>query len=797
MRSSLTEPHAMPGTNSYPASSVFGYQPSPQPPYQPKQQSRLVLAPAEGWLPLLLLAVAVYSVVYSVMMAINVNHNFVLWITTAIGLLVGLSIAKSKHFPQIILHVAACIIGYWLALFLTSYLAYHISILYLLSTLRTIISSGFALTETQNSDLIFLFYLSFLCFFLGYFGSWLVYRAHLPWLVAFVYIAIMLVNLNYVSKSDPSFLVVILLGSLLLLIARMQLANQLAQWKSDGLHTDHVWLKSLTTRFLQVAAVFLVLILPLSWLTPIATQPAAGTALWSNLDNAWANLAHGRLPALNNPNGLFSPYNSNTNFFGNQLTITGSVNLPNGPVLSYTSAPQQGQYLESFTFNTFDGHTWTEQGTNANQSFPANATLPSDVPNPSSSLLSTQVTIIAPPDGTKTYIFAPAQPTNFTVPITILSGNSGSFTSTWTQTTALTRNEHYEVSWMVPDSSPADLETLPLPDSTLSNWPPDPNEDALHQYYLQTPSDLSRQVLATAQQWTTGATNAYDAVSDLQAHLSNPANFTYSLNNPAVPANTDAVTWLLQTKQGYCTYFATAMTVMARLLNIPARIVNGFSQGSYDAKTNTWIVNGSDAHSWVQVYFPGSGWINFDPTPGFSLGNSVHPTASPTSAPTKQPAKPKPTPAPVQHKAGAQPTPTSHQNQALGGNASPARSLLLLVALLLLLGTLAALGILLMQRRSRRARLQPIESVYARLCRVASLIGSPPASWQTPYEYTFSLSRRFPQAAGTLRHLTDLFVRERWASPQQAPDPGEKQELERLWPRLRNMLLHPSLHKER
>src|SRR5437763_1387279 len=86
-----------------------------------------------------------------------------------------------------------------------------------------------------NSDMVFLFYLSFLSFFLGYFGAWLTYRAHLPWLVALVYCSILLINLGYTNQAqDQSLLVIILLTSLMLLIARVQLARQLASWTSEG-----------------------------------------------------------------------------------------------------------------------------------------------------------------------------------------------------------------------------------------------------------------------------------------------------------------------------------------------------------------------------------------------------------------------------------------------------------------------------------------------------------------------------------------------------------------------------------
>src|SRR5262249_6048041 len=156
----------------------------------------------------------VYCVVYAVTAAISIDHDTVLWITTALGLLSGLVVSKSRVLPQAILHIGACLIGYWLVLFLISTLAYQASVLDLISSLRSFVTNGLILSRSQDSEMIFLFYLSFLCFFLGYFGSWLIYRARLPWLVALVYVSIMLVDLNYISKRDLSFLVVILVGAL-------------------------------------------------------------------------------------------------------------------------------------------------------------------------------------------------------------------------------------------------------------------------------------------------------------------------------------------------------------------------------------------------------------------------------------------------------------------------------------------------------------------------------------------------------------------------------------------------------
>src|SRR6266516_3582196 len=190
----------------------------------------LTLTPSEGWLAMLLLSVAIYSVVFSIISANWVSNSFILLL-------------------------AACLAGHWISIWLTSVIAFHISWLLLLENLRTVISGGLITSASPNSEVVFLFYLTFLCFFLGYFGAWLIYRAHLPWLVAFVYCAIMLVNLNFI-KQDRSYLVVIMLGALILLIARIQLVNQLTQWTNEGLHTDRAWLRNISRRYVQIGSLF-------------------------------------------------------------------------------------------------------------------------------------------------------------------------------------------------------------------------------------------------------------------------------------------------------------------------------------------------------------------------------------------------------------------------------------------------------------------------------------------------------------------------------------------------------------
>ena len=111
----------------------------------------------------------------------------------------------------------------------------------------------------------------------------------------------------------------------------------------------------------------------------------------------------------------------------------------------------------------------------------------------------------------------------------------------------------------------------------------------------------------------------YAAAATLEAWFRQPSlgGFVYDEQPPVPAANQPAlVQFVTQTKRGYCQHFAGAMALMLRYLGIPARVAAGFTSGSYDANSHEWTVTDHEAHTWVEVYFPGWGWIPFDPTPG-------------------------------------------------------------------------------------------------------------------------------------------------------------------------------------
>jgi hypothetical protein len=116
-----------------------------------------------------------------------------------------------------------------------------------------------------------------------------------------------------------------------------------------------------------------------------------------------------------------------------------------------------------------------------------------------------------------------------------------------------------------------------------------------------------------ANQIVARAANSYDKARAIENYLQ--SRYTYTLTFAGKPGNDPLAHFLFETHAGHCEYFASAMTILLRTLNIPAREVNGFLPGEYNDLGGDYIVRASDAHSWVEAYFPENGWITFDPTP--------------------------------------------------------------------------------------------------------------------------------------------------------------------------------------
>ncbi len=162
----------------------------------------------------------------------------------------------------------------------------------------------------------------------------------------------------------------------------------------------------------------------------------------------------------------------------------------------------------------------------------------------------------------------------------------------------------YTAYWIPEEPSP---EALRAAQSDDPEW--------VRRRYLQVP-DLDPGVVALARRVASGAANRHDAAAAVERFLRD--GYEYALDS--VHGDADPLAdFLLRNRQGHCEYFASAMVILLRTLGIPARIVNGFYGGEVNEVGGYTAIRKEDAHSWVEVFFPGHGFVTFDPTPPVAL----------------------------------------------------------------------------------------------------------------------------------------------------------------------------------
>ncbi len=173
---------------------------------------------------------------------------------------------------------------------------------------------------------------------------------------------------------------------------------------------------------------------------------------------------------------------------------------------------------------------------------------------------------------------------------------------------ALTESDFYYADSIVPLTSKEQLRNAP------QTYPAE-----IAGRYLLLPESVTERTRELANELTKGLDNPYDKARAIEAYL---RTYPYSLNvRPPSSAQDIADYFLFDLKTGYCDYYATAMIVMARSVGIPSRLVIGYASGDYNARDETYTVREKHAHSWVEVYFPEIGWVEFEPTASLPLIN--------------------------------------------------------------------------------------------------------------------------------------------------------------------------------
>lgn len=308
----------------------------------------------------------------------------------------------------------------------------------------------------------------------------------------------------------------------------------------------------------------------------------------------------------------------------------------------------------------------------------------------------------------------------------------------------------YSIISDVPITTPGVLRA-----ASTEEWP----QDFLAQY-TQLPDDLPDRVRALADRITEDAPTTYDRVLAVQRWLR--TNTLYNLNIPPDPEGVDAVDhFLFERREGFCEHLASAMVVLLRAEGIPARFAVGFHEGERNPFTGYLEVRESDAHAWVEVYYPSIGWVQYDPTHGTPVAEGG--LASSFVAPEVFRAigafLGSITPEPVKQALGS----LARGVGALAKGAVAAWPAVVAGLVILLLGSWA-----ISHRSARRRSAQPVgaAAAFAAVCTVFDARGHPRPASATPAEHLSHLLRTDEMARavqGDLSRVVATFERDRFA----------------------------------
>jgi transglutaminase-like putative cysteine protease len=339
-------------------------------------------------------------------------------------------------------------------------------------------------------------------------------------------------------------------------------------------------------------------------------------------------------------------------------------------------------------------------------------------------------------------------------------------------------NQQYTATSLVTEAEDTQLREAP---TEYDQWVKD--------RYLSLPATVPQRVRDLAEEIVglAGAANPYDKAKAIETHLR--TKYKYNTSIPLPPTGADRVDWFLfQGKEGYCEYYAGAMVVMLRHLGIPARMASGYAPGTYDAKAGAYIVKESAAHTWPEVYFPGYGWVEFEPTPSQAVV-AHQPLSNPDI--TDISAIPNPVSSPVSDPRDDE---RSRTNPGLAGGATgltgDAGTMLGVGLAMLAVAALFAVftwWVPVLPWARKRSAVVTAGHYYGRMLGWARLLGIGPSSHQTPYEFGETVAREVPGTTLFTRTISRAYVRERFSREGIPVD--ERLASHRAWDSLRSRFL--------
>jgi len=452
-------------------------------------------------------------------------------------------------------------------------------------------------------------------------GAWGLFRRGTVWPALLPGGVILLINSYYYVGEELELYLAAYLVLALLLLARMNLLAQEHEWQGARV----AYTPEMRFEFLRAGLIAAVILVTVAWVGQRVTTASASPqaeAAWRQVSGTWSVVRENFERLFNS---VRNPGITAEDFYGDSLTLGGASSLTDRQMMTVALAPiaaetgPDGQrpaedvelpdvpryYWRAAAYQQYlEGRWQTGDNLEFREQDPARGALRQASYRLRVDLSATFTSFLA----ASSRLYVLPQPRLVDRPSTfeVIVGPGGLIdpVSVRAQTLLTGDDRRYRV---VASVSVADQQSLRVAGTDYPEW--------VRAYYLQLPETITPRTRALARQIVTeaGATTPFDQAQAITRWLRQ--NITYDLAIEAPPQGAEPIDWFLfESRRGYCNYYASAMVLMLRSLDIPARMAVGFAQGEFDPVTGQYVVRERNAHAWPEVYFPNYGWIEFEPT---------------------------------------------------------------------------------------------------------------------------------------------------------------------------------------
>jgi transglutaminase-like putative cysteine protease len=583
---------------------------------------------AEGWSTLFLLLLLLSIAALTISQAEFTEGTHILGFVGIVAVLAGLFLAKSNFTPGTA-HLYAFLYGLFTVLYLVGTIlptdmSWQARIIDLVQRqvdwLQKAIGGG-----TSRDGLVFVLQTAFIFWLLGYTAAWYTFRQPRVWRVIIpTGLVLFSVVYYYYGPRPLLYYLAAYIAVALVFIARTHLITQEREWQGAAVRYEPGIRYNFLRAGLLAALVLLIAAYPIPTLS---ASPAVNDALsvargpWRGFQETWTRL-FSALQVYGLPTS--DPYQTS-------MSLGGPRTVSNDLVMDiYVAEEMPNLYWKAIALDSYRGGGWTTTVRHE-----TSLHIPDDGLLPISQLASrevvTQTVINFLPNSSFLYAAPELIGSDRQMYVDATQDQDGNMLVAAVRSRFIMRQgDQYQVISNIPN---VDIESLRTAPTRYPAW--------VEATYLQVPPEITPETLELASRLTAPYDNVYDKATAVQDYLRQAIRYNDQIS--AAPRDVDPIHYtLFVSREAYCTYYASAMAIMLRSQGIPTRIVNGYVQGEYDPLSRSYRVRASDAHTWVEVYFPNYGWIQFEPTASLPVPVRAEPAAALLSDETD--ARPSPQP---------------------------------------------------------------------------------------------------------------------------------------------------------